>query len=210
MHNNPTMVENVATDTLASQLKRKPIPKKLRFEVFKRDGFACKYCGAHPPNVLLEIDHIIPIKEGGNNDEGNLFTACFACNRGKGATALSCAPVSLAEKAKELEEREAQLLGYRDVMQRRLDRIEDDMWSVADALCPPESNYNVPHDWLRSIKMFNEKLLLHEVVDAAERAFDKKPWPFAESQRFKYFCGICWKKIRDGIGPVQGVNIDAQ
>jgi 5-methylcytosine-specific restriction endonuclease McrA len=41
---------------------RKPLSKKLRFEVFKRDGFSCQYCGAHPPDVLLEIDHVIPVK----------------------------------------------------------------------------------------------------------------------------------------------------
>src|SRR5262245_16899352 len=89
---------------------RKPISKKTRFEVFKRDGFSCQYCGAHPPDVLLEIDHIIPVKESGDNDEGNLLTSCFDCNRGKGANALSSAPKTLVEKAEEIKEREAQLL----------------------------------------------------------------------------------------------------
>jgi 5-methylcytosine-specific restriction endonuclease McrA len=114
-------------------LARTYSPASRRFEVLKRDGFVCQYCGAHPPNVLLEIDHIIPVKEGGDNDEGNLFTACLDCNRGKGAIPLSSPPKTLAEKAKEIAEREAQLLGYRDVVQARTDRIEADMWAVADA-----------------------------------------------------------------------------
>ena len=27
------------------------LSKKARFEIFKRDGFVCQYCGAHPPKV---------------------------------------------------------------------------------------------------------------------------------------------------------------
>lgn len=34
--------------------KRKSISKKLRFEVFKRDGFTCQYCGRMAPDVVLE------------------------------------------------------------------------------------------------------------------------------------------------------------
>ena len=35
------------------------------------------------PKALLEIDHIIPVREGGGNNEANLITACFGCNRGE-------------------------------------------------------------------------------------------------------------------------------
>jgi 5-methylcytosine-specific restriction endonuclease McrA len=38
--------------------KRKSVGQKLRFEVFKRDGFTCQYCGCSAPNSVLEIDHI--------------------------------------------------------------------------------------------------------------------------------------------------------
>lgn len=47
---------------------RTPISKKLRFEVFKRDKFACNYCGKQAPNVVLEIDHIEPVSKGGTNE----------------------------------------------------------------------------------------------------------------------------------------------
>ena len=45
--------------------KRKSITKSVRFEVFKRDGFKCQYCGASAPDVILEVDHIVPVAEGG-------------------------------------------------------------------------------------------------------------------------------------------------
>ena len=69
--------------------KRIPISKKLRFEVFKRDSFTCQYCGKMAPEAVLQIDHINPIKNGGDNDLLNLITSCFECNNGKGATKLT-------------------------------------------------------------------------------------------------------------------------
>lgn len=59
--------------------KRRPVSKKLRFEVFKRDNFKCQYCGASAPDVILEVDHINPVAKGGKNDILNLVTSCRDC-----------------------------------------------------------------------------------------------------------------------------------
>ena len=59
--------------------KRKAISKKARFEVFKRDGFQCQYCGAVPPKVILHVDHIVPVAGGGDNSEENLITCARLC-----------------------------------------------------------------------------------------------------------------------------------
>ena len=59
------------------------LSKRTRFEIFKRDGFTCQYCGQRPPDVVLEVDHIDPCSNGGSDEEINLITSCFACNRGK-------------------------------------------------------------------------------------------------------------------------------
>lgn len=176
-------------------MSRIALSKRTRFEVFKRDQFTCQYCGKHPPDVMLECDHITPVAEGGNNDEGNLVTACFDCNRGKAAVPLSVAPRSLAERAEEVREQEAQLSGYREVMEARETRIYMDMWEIAEEIFPGSSEKGLRRDWLQSIKMFNSKLPLHEVSEAAEIALARRP--HSESQRFKYFCGICWNKIRE-------------
>lgn len=171
------------------------LSKRIRFEVFKRDQFTCQYCGSHPPDAVLECDHIVPVAEGGGDEEGNLVTACFDCNRGKAAVPLSVAPKSLAERADEVREQEAQLAGYREVMEARETRIYMDMWEVAEQLFPGSSEKGLRRDWLQSIKMFNSKLPLHEVEAAAELALARKP--HNENWRFKYFCGICWNKVRD-------------
>jgi 5-methylcytosine-specific restriction endonuclease McrA len=57
---------------------------KLRFQVLQRDHFTCQYCGAHAPDVKLEVDHVITVADGGTDDVDNLVTACYACNRGRG------------------------------------------------------------------------------------------------------------------------------
>ena len=91
--------------------KRKPLSKKIRFEVFKRDMFTCQYCGAKAPDVLLEVDHIVPVKEGGSDDILNLITSCRNCNRGKSSVKLSDNTViqKKQKQAEELQERREQL-----------------------------------------------------------------------------------------------------
>lgn len=91
--------------------KRKAIPKRLRFEVFKRDFFTCQYCGAKAPDVLLEVDHLKPVSKGGKNDIVNLVTSCCDCNRGKSDKELSDNSVVEKQRAQVeiLAERRAQL-----------------------------------------------------------------------------------------------------
>ena len=74
-------------------MSRKPVRKRDRFEVFKRDHFTCQYCGAQPPGVTLVIDHAEPVSLGGSDDSANLVTACEACNQGKSDKPLSHVPI---------------------------------------------------------------------------------------------------------------------
>lgn len=62
-----------------------------RFQVFSRDNFKCVYCGRNPidHNTVLEIEHVHPKAKGGRDSVGNLVTACWECNRGKGDSLLS-------------------------------------------------------------------------------------------------------------------------
>lgn len=118
---------------------RKPISKKLRFEVFKRDGFTCQYCGARAPDVILEVDHINPVAAGGDNDIINLITACRPCNAGKGARLLDDQSVlaKQREQLAELNERREQLemmVAWREAMENldeeSVDTIERDFERV--------------------------------------------------------------------------------
>lgn len=70
---------------------------KTRFEILKRDGFRCRYCGADQTKSLLQVDHVHPKAKGGGNHESNLVTACFECNQGKKDRPLLPIPQSAAE-----------------------------------------------------------------------------------------------------------------
>jgi len=59
---------------------------KTRWEIMRRDGFACVACGASrqtDKSVKLHIDHIKPVIRGGGNEPENLRTLCRECNQGK-------------------------------------------------------------------------------------------------------------------------------
>lgn len=66
--------------------QRTLMTKKLREHILSRDNYTCCNCGnsiQKEPNLLLEIDHIIPVSKGGRTEEGNLQTLCWRCNRAK-------------------------------------------------------------------------------------------------------------------------------
>lgn len=174
--------------------KRIGISKKTRFDVFKRDGFACQYCGATPPSVLLHVDHIIAVANGGGNDSDNLVAACENCNLGKAAAPLTSIPKSLRDKAAEVAEREEQIRGYSETLQARKDRIDEESWLVAAELERQDRLESYSRKNLQSIRMFLERLPFPEVMRAAEIANAR----FYDSgtRHFKYFCAVCWNKIK--------------
>ena len=62
------------------QQSREPIPKEVRFAIWRRDSGKCVKCGS---NKNLEFDHIIPAAKGGSNTERNIQLLCEKCNREK-------------------------------------------------------------------------------------------------------------------------------
>lgn len=64
------------------------VSKSTRFAVLLRDNFTCRYCGARPPAVTLQIEHVIPRSRGGTDAASNLAAACEDCNQGKSARML--------------------------------------------------------------------------------------------------------------------------
>jgi HNH endonuclease len=170
---------------------RKPIGKRLRFEVFKRDGFVCQYCGAHPPGAILEVDHITAVAAGGGNDIDNLVTACFPCNRGKGAVDLSTIPQTLSSKAAEIAEAEAQLAGYSAIIEAKRKRIESEVWRVVKALT---GEGRCSHDHFHSVSKFVQLLGVHETLEAVEIT---RVHPRTRDARWRYFFGVCWSKVRE-------------
>lgn len=65
-------------------VERGEVSDSLRYDVFTRDGYKCKICGASAnQGVQLHVDHIVPISKGGKSNFNNLQTLCERCNIGK-------------------------------------------------------------------------------------------------------------------------------
>jgi 5-methylcytosine-specific restriction endonuclease McrA len=90
--NTPTIDQLIETLSLKIRFRRSAegqralMTANLRGFIKNRDGFACRYCSvsvAAEPNLLLEIDHIVPVSRGGLSTVDNLQTLCWRCNRTK-------------------------------------------------------------------------------------------------------------------------------
>ena len=170
------------------------LSKKSRFEVFKRDGFQCGYCGKTPPEVSLEVDHIEPKSRGGSDDINNLITACFDCNRGKSNRTLDKIPNQLNENLNIIKEKEEQLKEYRKYVLKVRKRIEGDINKVEKVFQTYFEDRQFTDYFRKSVKMFLEVMDLYKVMDAMDMACLRKD----ESQEaLKYFCGICWNIIKN-------------
>jgi len=181
------------------------ITKRIRFEAFKRDGFICQYCGKHPPEVMLEIDHIEPKSKGGSDDLNNLITSCFDCNRGKSNIELKKIPNSLNENKEILEEREKQYLEYHKLIARIDKRINKEILQVTQLYESYFTNWIIKEQFQKiTLRKFIEILGVDSVLSAMEQSCLKfkgsrqfyKTGISANQATIKYFCGICWNKIK--------------
>lgn len=68
------------------RVERGKVSNKMRFSIYKRDGYRCRICGRSGLFDDLEIDHIKPIAKGGKTTYDNLQTLCKHCNKEKGDT----------------------------------------------------------------------------------------------------------------------------
>lgn len=188
------------------------VSTRTRFEVFKRDRYTCVYCGAHPPDVLLHVDHVVPQAAGGSDEITNLITACQACNLGKSDRLLmeGEAPGVSAATIEELQERLDQakayveaVAGIQAMLERQVqmvisawaeafhatleERVGGNVWVLAGrSACWPEE---------RSIRRFLKELPLHKLFDAVDITAGR--WPTSDDTTRRYFYGVCQRMLRE-------------
>jgi hypothetical protein len=178
---------------------QRTISKKLRFEIFKRDDFKCIYCGKGTPDVTLEIDHILPVSKGGTNDINNLVTACFDCNRGKTNIELKTVTNSMQLNMEILKEREKQYKEYQKILKKFNDILLQQYTEINNLYSSYNPSYTLKEEFLnKSVKMFINAIGFTVVYDAMERSCTKFASKYnGADNTIKYFCGICWRKIKE-------------
>lgn len=65
--------------------------------VLERYGGACLACGRKPPEVVITVDHVIPLARGGTDTVENLQPLCVSCNSRKWAKVIDYRPQARAE-----------------------------------------------------------------------------------------------------------------
>lgn len=184
-----------------------PLSKARRFEIFKRDRFTCQYCGRKPPEVVLHVDHVVAESVGGSSEDENLVTSCQDCNLGKSDRPLGLLRVSVGMSAEDRAERLEQMVERQKVLAQEREVVDEwvegvvRFWAKLDGQDVEAEVWNVPHGLEASTRRFLKKLIFEEVLEAVQISFDKFPAGIGNwFQRFKYFCGVCWKKIKESGG----------
>ena len=181
------------------------VSKKIRFEVFKRDGFRCGYCGKTPPAIILEVDHIQPKSKSGKDDINNLITACFDCNRGKKNIELDKVPYQMQENLEALKEKEGQLREYRNYIKKIEKRTNDEIREINNIYNNQYKEWAFSDNFVNSsLRRFLQLLPVHSVKEALYIAISR--YPNNQDRVIPYFCGICWNKIRGTEPPEYGKN----
>ena len=159
-----------------AKTKRPALSVKTRFEILKRDDFTCRYCGRRTPDVVLQVDHVVPVAEGGGDETDNLVTSCWECNSGKGARSLvDTVPLTdLEEKSILLLERERQLREYNEV--RRVYREREEA-EINELVCYWDDGMKSKCKYLPEssiIRGWLQRFCMEDIKRAMQIAIDKK------------------------------------
>lgn len=187
--------------------KRKSIPKSVRFEVFKRDSFTCQYCGRKAPDVVLEVDHIDPVANGGQNDILNLVTSCKDCNSGKGARLLTDHQAIDKQRAQleELNERREQM----EMMiewKTALLSLDDAKIDAIEAMFKKATGYCFSTFGRETIRKAIKQRGFETVIDATNASIQQYYKGDTDSMRkaFDYISRIAFCMRREQTDPLYG------
>jgi HNH endonuclease len=180
-----------------------PLSKKKRFEVFKRDGFVCRYCGKRPPDTVLEVDHVVPKSGGGGDETENLVTSCFECNRGKGASSLGRVlpqvdAMDLLAATRDLMERKLTMEGTVKA-RKSVQKAEDKALEFILESWERETERSRHALDVKSLRSFLRKMPLDSILDAV-RSTAQGRGISSDWRASRYFYKACWNMIREAEG----------
>ncbi len=168
------------------------ISSRLRFEVLRRDGHTCRYCGAKAPAVPLTVDHVVPRVLGGRDEPSNLVTACAECNAGKSSTPPDAAVVADVDAdAMRWADAMSEVARRREAARPDLVQFEEAWanWTTNDGTDPVP----IPANWRHTIEGYiAEGLDVETVVRFVPVAMESRATP---DNTFAYLCGCCKNEI---------------
>lgn len=175
------------------------VTKRLRFEVLRRDGFACRYCGAKAPDVELTVDHVTPRALGGQDVPENLVAACRPCNTGKSSAGPDEHHVAQVADdalrwAAAVKEAQARLADDEDALERVAAQI-DHTW-LGWTYGPADNRRHIPRPdaWKQTVRSLLAAGLTPElIIESIDIAMGNDR--VKADQTWRYFCGVCWRRV---------------
>ncbi|MBE9205536.1 HNH endonuclease [Nostoc sp. LEGE 06077] len=58
--------------------------RRKRQQIRERDGDCCHWCNRYLWEYEMTLDHLTPLRWGGDHSNNNLVIACFRCNNFRG------------------------------------------------------------------------------------------------------------------------------
>lgn len=171
---------------------REHMSKRLRFEIFKRDGFRCVYCGASPQDAPLEADHVVAVANGGTNDPENLVTSCKTCNGGKSDVPLDEHRIRVSSlNALDALEHAEQIRGYL-AAQRELAEAKEALAEELRMAWEELIDQGTTTQERATLRRFLGEFAFPDLVKAMQIAASAVPVRsgYQASRAFMYFCGI--------------------
>lgn len=180
------------------------VTKRTRFEVLRRDGHTCRYCGASAPDVALQVDHVIPVALGGTDGPDNLVAACRDCNYGKSSSSPN--PELVAQVNADAFRWAAAMKRAVEIHQERAEAREEYEWQIYKYFYEgcwsrwvhrdTEEQIPLPDDWDRTFIRFIEYGIEPAQLEAWVSETAMNPNVLFEN-KFRYVCGIAWKRVRE-------------
>jgi hypothetical protein len=177
---------------------------KIRFEIFKRDKFVCQYCGRTPPEVKLELDHIVPVSQGGSEEWTNLITSCWDCNRGKGGEPLGFTKLrgDFTQEREALEEKELQLREYQKLCEEIREREDSNLDLINEKiLAATQGKCSLNDQGGRSFRWFLKIFPVGRIIEALDISIGRIGLDNPE-KTLRYTFGILhnWRRQREKNG----------
>lgn len=144
------------------------ISTRTRFEILKRDGFRCRYCGADPTKCVLHVDHVLAIANGGTDDPVNLVASCRSCNLGKSAVPLEARKFAPPSSPDELLEQAEQIRAYLGAQKSLAMAMEEVVGTVVSHWQDQTGDHDyIPRDLPAKIKNALAYMSMGELIEAA-------------------------------------------
>ena len=173
------------------------VSRRLRFEILRRDGYTCRYCGAQAPDAKLTVDHVVPTTLGGGDDPRNLVTACHECNAGKTSIAPDAVIVADVDAtvmlfAQAMERVAAARIRDRELLQAGLDHFDQEWLKWHNYADKPLAR---DRSWPETVERFlglglELEDLTHFIGVAMRSRADNQ-----DTNTWRYFCGCCWREV---------------